>query len=513
MLKTLTALIAALLVFASAPQTLAQSSTAQSGSATRSTDTAQSTGNSQSSGAARSGGKRKSQESSSSRKAHEQILKAYGVYADQALQDYVSEVGQRVARQSSMPDEEWKFVVLDDDSLNAFTTGCCFVYLHRGLLLQLNSEAELAAVLGHEIAHVTAKHPQKRMTRGVLASLAAAAAAIATNSGAVADLANLGANAWMQGYGRDNELEADRIGLQYSTRAGYRPEAMGEVFEMFRRGERFEIDRARAEGREPRIYHGLFSSHPTPDARAVQAAKTSARLDTGPPGGWVENRERYMRAIDGLTYGSSRAQGIVRENRLYHAELGITVAFPRAWTVENQRDALVAYTPSKDTLMQITLKDYPPTQGPREFLLSQLRGASLAGGEAIEVNGMQGYSVRTTAGSPLDNGAGPVRWTVLYRGKSAYLFAGASRSSRGGVPEADGLFLSVAETLRSLKPAEYPLAEPYRLRIRTAAADTRLEDYAAAMPVEKYQKEELLLINGLYPDRKLQPGDFYKVVE
>lgn len=457
--------------------------------------------------------KRNSKESASSRKAHEQILKAYGIYADQALQDYVSEIGQRIARQSSMPDEEWKFVVLDDDSINAFTTGCCYVYVHRGLLLQLNSEAELASVLGHEIAHVTAKHPQKRMTRGILASLATMAAAMYTNSGAIADLANLGANAWMQGYGRENELEADRIGLQYSTRAGYRPEAMGEVFEMFKRGERFEIDRARAEGREPRIYHGLFSSHPAPDARAVQAAKASAKLDTGPPGGWVENRDRYMKAIDGLTYGSSRAQGIVRDNRLYHADLGITVAFPRAWTVENQRDALMAYTPNKDTLMRITLAEVPPTQGPREFLLTQLRGASLAGGEPIRVNGMEGYTVRTTNGSPLDEGAGPVRWTVLYRGKSAYLFAGASRSSRGGIPESDGLFLSVAETLRGLKPAEYPLAEPYRLRIRRATAETRLEDYAADMPVEKYQKEELLLINGLYPNRKLASGDFYKVVE
>jgi predicted Zn-dependent protease len=412
-----------------------------------------------------------------------------------------------------MPDEEWKFVVVDDDSINAFTTGCCYVYVHRGLLIQLNSEAELASVLGHEVAHVTAKHPQKRMTRGVLATLATAAAAIYTGSSAVADLANLGANAWMKGYGRENELEADRIGLQYSTRAGYRPEAMGEVFEMFRRGERFEIDRARAEGREPRIYHGLFSSHPAPDARAVQAAKASAKLESGPPGGWVDNRERYMQAIDGLTYGSSRVQGIVRDNRMYHAELGITVAFPRAWTVDNQRDALIAYTPNKDTLMQITLKEYPPTQGPREFLLSQLRGASLAGGEAITVNGMPGYTVRTTSGSPLDNGAGPVRWTVLYRDKSAYIFAGASRSSRNGVPESDGLFRSVAETLRALKPSEYPLAEPYRLRIRTATAETRLQDYAADMPVEKYQKEELMLINGLYPDRRLAPGVLYKVVE
>jgi predicted Zn-dependent protease len=220
-----------------------------------------------------------------------------------------------------------------------------------------------------------------------------------------------------------------------------------------------------------------------------------------------------MQAIDGLTYGSSRVQGIVRDNRMYHAELGITVAFPRAWTVDNQRDALIAYTPNKDTLMQITLKEYPPTQGPREFLLSQLRGASLAGGEAITVNGMPGYTVRSTSGSPLDNGAGPVRWTVLYRGSSAYIFAGASRSSRNGVPESDGLFRSVAETLRALKPSEYPLAEPYRLRIRTATAETRLEDYAADMPVEKYRKEELMLINGLYPDRRLAPGVLYKVVE
>jgi predicted Zn-dependent protease len=456
---------------------------------------------------------RKSQESASSRKAHEQILKAYGVYENQALQDYVSEIGQRVARQSSLADEEWKFVVLDDDSINAFTTGCCYVYVHRGLLIQLNSEAELASVLGHEVAHVTAKHPQKRMTRGVLATIAATAAAIYTGSSAVADLANLGATAWMRGYGRENELEADRIGLRYAVRAGYRPEAMGEVFEMFRRGERFEIDRARAEGREPRVYHGMFSSHPAPDARAVQAAKASANLETGPTGGWIDNRERYMKAIDGLTYGSSRAQGIVRGNRLYHAELGITAAFPKAWTVENQRDALIAYTPNKDTLMQITLRNYPPTMGPREFLLSQLRGATLSGGKPIQINGMEGYTVRTTSGSPLDNGAGPVRWTVLYRDKSAYLFAGASRSSRGAVPESDGLFLSVAETLRPLKPSEFPLAEPYRLRIRTSTADTRLEDYADDMPVEKYPREELMLINGLYPDRKLQPGTLYKVVE
>ena len=453
-------------------------------------------------------------ESETSRKAHTEIIKAYGVYDDQSLQDYVSEIGQRVAKQSDLPANEFKFLVLDDDSINAFTTGCCYVYVHRGLLQNLNSEAELASVLGHEVAHVTARHPQKRQTQGVLASVLAAGAAIATGSSAVAQLANVGAGAWMQGYGRENELEADRLGLKFAAKAGYRPEAMADTFEMFKRGESFEIARARAEGREPRIYHGLFSSHPTPDARVIQAAKGSAKLEQGPPGGWVDNRDEYLKKIDGMVYGSSRVQGIVRDNRFYHADLGITIAFPRGWTVENQRDRLLAYTVSKDTIMQITVKEVPPSQGPREFLLTQLRGASVTGGEQLTSNGMDGYSVITTNGSPLDGGAGPVRWIVLYRGRSAYVFAGASKSSRGTTPEADKLFQSVAQTMRSLKPAEFPLAEPYRIRVKQAATDnTDLGAYAASIPVEKYQKEELLLMNGLYPDKKIKAGMLYKVVE
>lgn len=451
--------------------------------------------------------------SSASRKAHEQILKAYGVYADQGLQDYVNELGQRIARRSTLPDAEWVFVVLDDDSINAFTTGCCFVYLHRGLLLHLNSEAELASVIGHEIAHVTQKHPQNRQTASIASSLLVLGTAVLTGSGALANLAGVATQLGMQGYGRENEMEADRVGLLFSTAAGYRPEAMAEVFEMFKRGERFEIDRARAEGRQPRGHHGLLSSHPAPNARAIQAAKASAKLEQGPPGGWIDNREAYLRRIDGMTYGSSRAQGLVRDNRFYHAELGITLAVPRGWTLDNQRDRLLAYTPTRDTFMQVTVEAVPPTQGPREFLYTKLKGATVRSTESFTANGMQGFTAVTSSGSPLDNGAGPVRWAVLYRGNSAYLFAGASRASARGVPEADGLFKSVVETLRGLKPAEFPLAEPFRVRIRTAEASTRLEDYAAAVPVERFQKEELQLINGLYPNGALKPGSLYKVVE
>ena len=449
----------------------------------------------------------------SARKIHEEVIKFYGLYADQHLQDYVQSVGTRVALQTPIADWDFKFFVLDDDELNAFTTGGSYVYVHRGLLAYLNSEAELAAVLGHEMGHDVARHPARQQARGVLMSMGAMAAVIATGSTAIAEMANLGATAWMQGYGRENEMEADRLGLTFATKAGYRPEAMGEVFRTFKAEESFEINRAKEEGREPNVYHGVFSDHPAPDEREVQAAKGVANISTEPPGGWTVNREQYLQAIDGLPYGSSREQGIVRDNRFYDADLKLTMAFPKGWTVENQRDRLFIYTKKKDSIMQLTLEKRPEKKSPREFLLQKLKSASFARGEELSVDGMEGYSLLTRAGSPLDGGEGPVRWGVLYRDTQAFLFAGASRSSAGGAPLDDGLFMSSIQTMRHLRPSEFPLAEPYRVKILKATDKTRIEDYVKDMPVEKFKKEELELLNGLYPNREPKPGEYVKIVQ
>ena len=323
----------------------------------------------------------------------------------------------------------------------------------------------------------------------------------------------LGGTALLQGYGRAAEMEADRLGVEYATKSGYRPEAMGETFKVFKAQEAFELQRAREEGREPQLYHGIFSSHPSPDQRVIQAAKESANITDQPEGGWIDNREEYLKVIDGLPYGSSRAQGIVRDNRFYHADMGITLAFPKGWTIENHRDRLLAFTKNKDAIMQLTADSRPEKKSPREFLLEKLKGASVARGEAINVNGMEGYALITRNGSPLDGGQGPVRWAVLYRDKSAFVFGAASRASNMSTPADDGIFMSAIQTVRNLKPSEYPLAQPYRLKIVQVTEQTKLEDYAKNMPVEKYKKEELELLNGLYPKGKLTPGQLIKVVE
>ena len=446
-------------------------------------------------------------------KNHQEIVKALGLYDDQATQEYVQIVGQRLALSSDLPNEEFKFFVIDDEAINAFTTGCCNVYVNRGLLVNLNSEAELAGVLGHEIGHVTARHPARRQTRGVAASLGAMAAAILTGNSAIGQLANIGAAAWMSGYGRENEMEADRLGLKYMVKAGYNPESIGKVFNVFQAGEKFERQRAAAEGREPRLYHGVFSSHPSPDEREVQAAKGAAKIKDAPPDGWIERHDEYLTTINGIAYGSSKAQGIVRDNRFYHAEMGITVAFPRGWTIENLRDRLLAFTPKKDAMMQIMIDAKPEKQAPREFLLSKLRGAPVFKGEPLTTADGEGYTVVARNGSPIDNGLGPVRWVVIYRNQSAFIFAGASRSALDGVPEVDGLIKSTALTLRGLKPSEFPLAEPYRIKVVKATNATRLSDYAEDMPEDKFKEETLELINAMYPNKRPQPGQLFKIVE
>jgi len=452
-------------------------------------------------------------EKKTTQKHHQEIIKALGVYDDQATQEYVQIVGSRVAQASDLPNEEFKFYVIDDEAINAFTTGCCNVYVNRGLLVNLNSEAELAGVLGHEIGHVTARHPARRQTQGMAASLGAMAAAILTGSNAIGQLANIGAQAWMSGYGRENEMEADRLGLKYMVKAGYNPESIGKVFNMFQAGEKFERQRAAAEGREPRLYHGVFSSHPSPDQREVQAAKGAANIKEEPPGGWIERHDEYLTTINGIAYGSSKAQGIVRDNRFYHADMGITVAFPRGWTIENLRDRIIAFTPKKDAMMQIMIDAKPEKQAPREFLLSKLKGQSVFKGEPLTAADSEGYTVVARTGSPIDNGTGPVRWAVMYRGQSAFIIAGASRSALDGVPEVDGLIKSTALTLRGLKPSEFPLAEPYRIKVVKAVKGTELSDYAQDMPEDKFKKETLELINAMYPNKEPPPGALFKIVE
>ncbi len=444
------------------------------------------------------------------RKAHEQVIKFYGVYEDQGLQDYVNQIGQKLAQASHRPDLEWHFTVVDADDINAFALPGGYIYITRGIMAYLNSEAELAAVLGHEIGHVTARHSVRQQTQNTLTGILATGAAIFTGNRAVADLANIGGQALLSGYGRDMELEADKLGAEYLAKTGYDTQAMIGVISVLKNQETFEIQRAREEGREPRVYHGVFASHPSADQRLQQAVAVAKPSKEGAARTGAED---YLGHIQGMSFGSSRQQGIVRDNRFYHAGLGVTVAFPKDWVVLNQRNRLLAHTRTQDAVVQITADARPENTTPREYLQKQLGGKSLTAGQDLNFNDMEGYSMVARSGSPLDGGRGPVRYAAVYRDKLVFVFAAASRSSQDSIPAHDRVFLSTFQTLRSLKPSEFPLAEPYRIALVKAQSGTKIEDLAKGSPIQKYPVQTLRLINDLYPSKQPEPGRIVKVVD
>ncbi len=161
-----------------------------------------------------------------SKEVHPLIMQQFGgPYEDQQLQAYV-ERGRPCARAkaSHRPELEYHFMVLDSEDINAFTTGGGYVYITRGIMNYLNSEAELAAVLGHEVGHVTARHPVRQQSKSTLSNIGAAAVGLFTGSADLAGLANYAGAALVSGYGRDQELEADRLGAEYLKNVGFAPD-------------------------------------------------------------------------------------------------------------------------------------------------------------------------------------------------------------------------------------------------------------------------------------------------
>jgi predicted Zn-dependent protease len=441
---------------------------------------------------------------------HPIILQQAGpAFDDPKVQQYVNEVGQRVAKTSHRPDLIYTFTVLDGEDVNAFTTGGGYVYVARGLLQYLNSEAELAAVLGHEIGHVTARHAVKQQSTGTLANIGAAAVGIFTGVPDLANVANYAGTALVRGYGRDMELEADRLGAEYLARVGFDPENMIDVVRLLKNQELLEIEEARAEGREPHVYHGTFSTHPDNDTRLKEVVKAAEKLSDGqrvPP-----EHDRYLQAIDGIPYGPSRAQGVVRDGRFYHADLGFTMAFPSGWNIDNGKDRLTAVSAGQEHALQVWTVAPPPNTPPRQLLSRLLAQSGASQGEDLAVNGLQGYTaVARNANTPF--GAGPARYAVLYYNNLAYVFAAASRGSRG-TPSGDPLFMSTIKTFRRLRENEFALAQPNRIKLVRATSGMTVEDLASVSKIAKYPVQEIRLLNDLYPDKQPTAGELVKIVQ
>lgn len=442
------------------------------------------------------------------------VRKQYGVYPDQALQDYVNRVGQSLVRHSHRPDIKYTFTVLDSPEVNAFALPGGYVYITRGILAYVNSEAEMAAVLGHEIGHVTARHGVRQYSKATATNIGFTLATIfmpELRNDLSQQLMNVLGNAIISGYGREAELEADRLGAQYLARDGYDPKAMIDVIGVLKNQEEFEVERAKREHRQPQVYHGVFASHPSADKRLQQVVAEANKLEVKSRSNGRVAPLAYLEQIDGLVFGDSVSQGIRRANHFYHLGLNMALDFPQDWHLVNLPDKIVASSPQRDALIDVRLVDYKDKKlpSPRVLIQEKLK-IDEASGAPLNGTALPSFSTIRRLRTPW--GRRKARVTAVYLEGKAYLIYGAARSEKR-LKQLDLQFLDTAASLHALSPAEKKLANGLHIRIVTVRRGQSFANLAKRSPLPDYPEQTLRLINDQYPDGKLRAGEEIKLIQ
>jgi len=436
-----------------------------------------------------------------------EVMEEMHAYKNPALEELVQRIGKQLATHSHRPNLAYQFTIIDSTSVNAFALPGGYIFITRGMLAYLNSEAELAAVLGHEIGHVTARHSVRQQSTATITGILGVVVAASTGIDGVDSLTDMAGTAIVRGYGREHELEADRLGAEYLAKSGYDPEAMLEVVGVLKNQEAFEIAIAGKEGREPNVYHGLFSTHPDNDARFREVVSAANKFKSGTT--TRVGRDSFLLRLDGVTFGDSERDGIVRDNRFYHKDLDISLTFPKGWHIDNQAQKIIATPKSKDGLMQITVTGIKGQQSPQQFMKQRMQLENMRQGKTFTTGGLKGYTAVADGNTPY--GARRVRYVVIYRDSSAYIIAGTA-SDRTKERKYDAAILATAKSLHSLTAAEKKLATEHKLDIIRATSGMTYAGLARRSPVNDYPEEQLRLLNGQYPSGEPGPSRLLKVV-
>ncbi len=439
------------------------------------------------------------QEINLGRQADADVRKQYKVYPNPALQTYVDRVGQNLSKHSHRNNLRYRFTVLDSPEINAFALPGGYVYITRGIMGYLNSEAEMAAVLGHEIGHVTARHGVRQQSVSQAKDLGIQLASILVpelNNQAFHDVSNLLGGALLSGYGREHELESDRLGAQYLARTGYDPQAMIRIVGVLKNQELFDAEIAKQEGREPRRYHGTFATHPDNDTRLQQVVGEAKTLTVNDP---VENREEYLRQTAGLIFGDSAAEGVVRDNRFMHRDLGITLTFPADWNVKNLPSQLFALSPNNDAVLQLML-DPKPSGTVVEYARSKLgRNAKIT---TLQIDG------HAAALGEIGN----TLLGVIYDAGRAFLIHGNSKAAQSFAANRAAMEASIL-SFKTLSTEERKQIKPLTLQLVTAKKGDTYAALAQRSPLGRNAEKYLRLINAQYPQGEPVAGQLMKVVE
>ena len=447
---------------------------------------------------------------------HPKILKQFGgVYDDPEIGAYVAGIAGRLAAQSGQDPASFTFTVLNSPVVNAFALPGGYVYITRGTLALANNEAEAAGVLGHEIGHVISHHAEKRYDKSVFTNLGVAGASILGSiflgQGAgdlIGQIGSTAGGAYLASYSRENEFEADLIGVRLIGRVGYGPDAQAAFLQSLTDYSDLETKMAGQAGRD-RVMD-LFASHPRGPDR-VQAAIREANSFPPSP---IYRRDEYLAHIDGMVYGDDPKEGVVRGNSFMHPALRLSFSVPDDWRIVNDSDAVLATGPGGKLQFDIE-RDKKKVRASRDALdyLTRLwvPNIRLREAETIRVNGMP--AATGWGRVPMKSGGNADLRFVAVGFPTDDILRFVVIAPAGGLAKIEPAMIRSVNTLKYLSEAEAKAIRPLRLKVLPVRAGDTAEKFAAMLPFARYRLERFRVLNGLRDGAALQPGQQVKIVE
>jgi len=437
------------------------------------------------------------------REQHPKLVQQFGGEFDEPeVTNYVSDLGQKLAKRSELPGLPWEFTVIDAPIVNAFALPGGYVHVTRRLVGLAENEAELAGVLGHEIGHVTARHSAERYGGSVLANVAGIASAVLLGQQAAQAVGTLSTVA-LRGYSRGQELEADKLGVRYLRQNGYDPRAMATFLQTLQADSRLQavIQGLPANAADE---FNILQTHPRTSERVKEAIDAAGGAAQGELG-----RARYLEHLDGMRFGDSPSEGFVRGNRFLHPELRFAFEVPEGFRLINRPDKVAAVGP--DDAQIVFTADQPDRRlDPATYLTDVWgRNARLAQVQRIDVNGKPGAVALTrvrTKGGQRDVRLVAVRWNDrrFYR----FMFVTPSAQSE----QYNTAFRRTTHSLRELGADEAAKLEPLRLRIHTVQPGETVASLAERFPHGDFRERRFRVLNGLDEGDTLETGDKVKLV-
>ncbi len=434
-----------------------------------------------------------------SEREHDRILTSYGgIYDDPKLELLVSRTVDRLVAASDHPEQAYKVTILNSGAVNAFALPTGQLYVTRGLIALASDTSELSSVLSHEMAHVLSKHAAIREDQARQAAIAARVVTEMGNDPNITAFTLAKGKLTMANFSREQELQADDMGVAISARAHFDPYGASRFLTSMERNAELKAGRSSL---DPRA-QDFLSSHPATPER-VARARTSARQYISPDN-TERDREDYLSAIDNIVYGEDPSEGFVRGRRFLHPKLGFTFQAPDNFTLDNTAQAVIGVREGGSQAMRFDVVRVPGEQTLGDYLNSGwMEGVDKASTEELTINGFPAASA-TAKGDQWQ-----FRVYALRFGSDVYRFIFASRTK---TQESERNARETVTSFRRLSLDEVQAARPLRIKVITVQPGDTVESLSHRMAAVDHPMERFRILNGLDAHAQVKVRDRVKVV-